>query len=192
MAVRLACVKQAEPVEVEPVRHGPCGRQQATLLGARQAGGTENVLAGIQNRLRRQGIEQRAQPAEYGVGAGARYLLGHENRGEAAEAGLGQPQRNVACLCPNHLKPAIQMAQCVEAQRDMFGRFDALHRMPVPSGESLCALMSQSSNRRKSTTIRLPPPDDRIDIPFRAEPQWRTASGPCLLGIAQPRSGSGP
>ena len=64
-------------------------RKIARCLGRDRPASRNMSVAGGEQRLRRQRIDQRRKPAEDRLRAGARHLLRHDDRDEAGKPGLG-------------------------------------------------------------------------------------------------------
>ena len=87
----------AQMDEVEPVAHRRRARPAARAASAAKSRPRERSPSpAASTRSRRQRIDQFDEAAEDRIGAGARHLLRDDDRGQAGEARLGQPQRHVA------------------------------------------------------------------------------------------------
>ena len=80
------------------------------LLRPRQAGLAEHLVAGGEQPSAVSGSTSLVEAAEDGARARRRDLLRHDDRGEAVEAGLRQPERNLADPGANGCKPRIDQA----------------------------------------------------------------------------------
>ena len=116
--------------------------------------------------------------------AGRRHLLRHDDRGEAVEARLGQPERHL--VRPWRASPASRgsIRQSASSPSEISSmRGDAAHRCSC-SGHRL-----ESSNLPMRAFNPSSVSNEPAGLPLRAEPERRAASRPCAVGHAQQRMG---
>ena len=167
-----------------PSRTASATASSAFCFGRDRPASRNTIVAGRQQRLRRQRIDEPGEAAEDRVGAGARHLLRHDDRGKAvrspARTAAAEPRRHAGANCASRGSIA---AKRVEPCGNVVDRGDPAHRRS-------CSVIAP--HRSNPAMRRINPPhvsDEHAGLPLRAEPQWRAASRPRLFGAAQQQHG---
>ena len=174
---------RAQIVEIEPV-DAPPGRPRASVfcLGRDRPASRNTSSPAASSRVRRQRIDQPGEAAEYGARARRRHLLRHDDRGEAVEPRLGQPERHLVHLGANAGKPRVDQAQRLQSLGNIVDRGDPARRRSCPV-HCLKVAICECALQPSSVS------NEPAGLPLRAEPQRRVASRPCAVGHPQQRMG---